>query len=412
MTLRGDDPNEDGVVGTTGGPDKRGVFGFAPQGTGVRGVTQSNANFGIFGSNDSPNAPTGGGAGGAGVFGLSGSPGAAGVFGANNSAHGVGVQGNGTDMGVSGFSPQRTGVRGITQSSANFGIFGSNDSSNPPTGGGAGGAGVFGLSVSPGGAGVFGANNSANGVGVQGDGPSAGVRGFSANGVGVVGQGVQNSGVNGFRGNPNLGGVIASEAGKAGVFGASDFGAGVMGFSTNTQSFGVIAFGGIRASAIDHPLAGEFNGKVQVNGDVQVSGDIFLPGAADCAEQFDVAEPIEPGTVVVIDQQGALRQSRIAYDKKVAGVVSGAGTYRPGIILDKQHGPSDRLPVALVGKVYCKVDAQYSPIEVGDVLTSSPTAGHAMKATDPIRAFGAVIGKALRAWDEGSGLIPILVSLQ
>jgi hypothetical protein len=35
-----------------------------------------------------------------------------------------------------------------------------------------------------------------------------------------------------------------------------------------------------------------------------------------------------------------------------------------------------------------------------------------MKATDPTRAFGAVIGKALEPLDAGEGLIPILVALQ
>jgi hypothetical protein len=35
-----------------------------------------------------------------------------------------------------------------------------------------------------------------------------------------------------------------------------------------------------------------------------------------------------------------------------------------------------------------------------------------MKATDPGRAFGAVIGKALGPLQEGRGLIPILVALQ
>ena len=66
----------------------------------------------------------------------------------------------------------------------------------------------------------------------------------------------------------------------------------------------------------------------------------------------------------------------------------------------------------MVGKVHCKVDAQYSPIEVGDLLTTSPTLGHAMKASDPLKAFGAVLGKALRPLKEGQGLVPILVALQ
>jgi hypothetical protein len=65
-----------------------------------------------------------------------------------------------------------------------------------------------------------------------------------------------------------------------------------------------------------------------------------------------------------------------------------------------------------MGKVYCKVDARYSPIEVGDLLTTSPTMGHAMKAEDPLKAFGSVIGKALRPLQEGLGLVPVLVALQ
>jgi hypothetical protein len=59
-----------------------------------------------------------------------------------------------------------------------------------------------------------------------------------------------------------------------------------------------------------------------------------------------------------------------------------------------------------------KAEAAYSPIEIGDLLTTSRTPGHAMKATDPQQAFGAVIGKALKPLHEGIGLIPILVSLQ
>ncbi len=65
-----------------------------------------------------------------------------------------------------------------------------------------------------------------------------------------------------------------------------------------------------------------------------------------------------------------------------------------------------------MGKVYCKVDASYAPIAIGDLLTTSPTPGHAMNAIDQLQAFGAVIGKALRPLGEGQGLIPILIALQ
>jgi hypothetical protein len=143
------------------------------------------------------------------------------------------------------------------------------------------------------------------------------------------------------------------------------------------------------------------------------TGDIRLLNA-DCAEDFDVvaAEEIEPGTVMTLSDDGKLRQSIRAYDKKVAGVISGAGQYKPGIVLDKQEARENRLPVALMGKVYCKVDANYSPINVGDLLTTSLTPGHAMRADDPFQAFGAVIGKALRSLETGQDLIPILIALQ
>jgi hypothetical protein len=149
------------------------------------------------------------------------------------------------------------------------------------------------------------------------------------------------------------------------------------------------------------------------NGNIRVSGDVLLVGA-DCAEDFDIigAECVQPGTVMVIDNDGALRPSEQAYDKRVAGVISGAGNYRPGITLDRQIERANRLPLALTGKVYCKVDAEHSPIEIGDLLTSSSTIGHAMKAEDRDKAFGAVIGKALHELDDGRGLIPILVALQ
>ncbi len=149
---------------------------------------------------------------------------------------------------------------------------------------------------------------------------------------------------------------------------------------------------------------------IHLNG---ASGDIILNNA-DCAEDFDLTPAVvaEPGTVMVLDQDGAIQPSSVAYDKTVAGVISGAGECKPGIVLDRRPSETPRSPLALVGKVYCKVDATSTPVEVGDLLTTSSTPGHAMKATDPQRAFGAVIGKALRPLQDGTGLIPILVALQ
>jgi len=165
-------------------------------------------------------------------------------------------------------------------------------------------------------------------------------------------------------------------------------------------------------------LAAQFDGKVQVNGDHYCSGtvhakqDVLL--GSDCAEDFDIVTngEIEPGTVTVLGRDGALQASQSPYDTKVAGVVSGAGDYKPGLILGRTDSPLRRMPIALVGKVYCKVDAQYGPVEIGDLLTTSSTLGHAMRAVDQSKAFGAVLGKALRPLKTGQGLVPILVTLQ
>jgi hypothetical protein len=189
--------------------------------------------------------------------------------------------------------------------------------------------------------------------------------------------------------------------------GESDQFDGVFGISHDPSKAGVSGHN-LDSQGKDNPngLAGWFGGNVVVTGDVILTG-------SDCAEDFDIADAeVGPGTVMAIDQNGSLRPSNRPYDKKVAGVVSGAGNYRPGIVLDKQPPRGNRRPIALVGKVYCKVDAGYLPIEIGDLLTSSPTLGHAMKAADPFKAFGAVIGKALRPLDAGQGLIPILIALQ
>lgn len=155
------------------------------------------------------------------------------------------------------------------------------------------------------------------------------------------------------------------------------------------------------------------NGQASIHLNGQ-TGDIILQNA-DCAEDFEVdtLEAIEPGTVMAISDGVRLRVSDRAYDYRVAGIVAGAGDYRPGIILGrKPGGEKQQLPIALMGRVCCKVDADHGVIHVGDLLTTSATPGHAMKATDSSRAFGSVIGKALGSLEQGQGMIPVLVTLQ
>ena len=148
-------------------------------------------------------------------------------------------------------------------------------------------------------------------------------------------------------------------------------------------------------------------------GNVTFSGDIILSGA-DCAEEFDVEDGsiTEPGTVMVIRQGDRLRHCEAAYHRRVVGVIAGAGDQRPAIVLGHKQSDTTRIRLALVGKVLCKVDASYAEIEVGDLLTTSPTPGHAMKVDIPEWVTGSTLGKALRPLSSGRGLIPILVALQ
>jgi hypothetical protein len=345
-----------------------GSFGTSPTDDGVVATTESSEKSGVFGTNTGTGAGPAGGVGGFGVFGLTVVPSAAGVFGANNHATaGVGVQGNGPEAGLSGFSEAGVGLRAhsshgdgtqsFAHSSDHNAVFGSNDAGGTaPTGGAPAGIGVFGLTVVGGAAGVFGANNHATaGVGVQGNGPEAGLSGFSENGVG----------------------------GRA--------------FSKN--GIGFVAGG--------PKLAARFDGDVEVSGDVRLTG-------ADLAEHFEVTDrsPVPPGTVVVLDGSDRVSVSSTAYDPRVAGVVSGAGGYRPGILLDHHGVTAGREPIALVGKVFCRVDATYGPVRIGDLLTTSPTPGHAMRVSDQQRAFGSVLGKAMEGLESGTALLPILVTLQ
>ncbi|HMV86205.1 MAG TPA: hypothetical protein PLD20_25410 [Blastocatellia bacterium] len=149
-----------------------------------------------------------------------------------------------------------------------------------------------------------------------------------------------------------------------------------------------------------------------------------ITGGADFAENFEintesnndaVNAQVEAGMVVSIDprDEGKLALSTQPYDRRVAGVVSGAGGVKPGMVMSQTGTLADgKQPVALSGRVYVWVDASQGAIEPGDLLTTSATLGHAMKATDAARAQGAIIGKAMTGLKEGKGLVLVLVTLQ
>lgn len=144
------------------------------------------------------------------------------------------------------------------------------------------------------------------------------------------------------------------------------------------------------------------------------AGGLDIVAGADLVEGFETSDGVAaPGTVLVIDPDapGRLRTSRVAYDTKVAGIVSGAGGVDHGIRLGQPGVDGDTL-VAMTGRVWVRATSAGGPIRPGDRLTTASLAGHAMRVEDDARAPGAVLGKAMTALDDGTGLVLCLVNLQ
>ena len=159
--------------------------------------------------------------------------------------------------------------------------------------------------------------------------------------------------------------------------------------------------------------------KLHVAGNAKVTGDLAVDGNI-AAKYQDVAEWVRtpahlaPGTVVVIDpvENNRVLPASRPYDTGVAGVVSA----QPGIILGE--AAEDKTKVAHSGRVKVKVDAQFGPIQVGDLLVSSSTSGYAM-ISKPVEVGGislhrpgTIVGKALEPLNEGQGEILVLLTLQ
>ncbi len=144
-----------------------------------------------------------------------------------------------------------------------------------------------------------------------------------------------------------------------------------------------------------------------------------IRGGSDIAEPYNVEPAADvapiPGMVVVIDEAkvGALKVATKPYDHAVAGIISGANGVNTGLTLTQKDSVADgAMPIANVGRVWCYVDADANgAVHAGDLLTTSNTPGHAMKA-EAGQANGAVLGKAMSNLDSGKGMVLVLVGLQ
>ncbi|HMA38223.1 MAG TPA: S-layer homology domain-containing protein [Chloroflexia bacterium] len=217
----------------------------------------------------------------------------------------------------------------------------------------------------------------------------------------------------------------------------------------------------------------EVNGSIRGEGNLYIAGS-KAGYVVDIMQNVD-ATALAPGDVVVIAGSSApvlgqipvvtVRKATTADDTGVAGVVDQAmyvpdaatkaaydaqeaairsamdrRAHAPAAAAGNEGPPAVALPAATISDEqgtlhalpaatsvppggYCsvvtlgsykavKVDARFGAIHVGDLLTSSPHAGYAMKVTDKLAALGAVIGKALADLATGTGTISILVTLK
>ena len=252
---------------------------------------------------------------------------------------------------------------------------------------------------------------------------SSALRGDSNGGLatGVIGVDL---GTNGEGGGGVMGVTFGTQgftfAVRGDAVGSSGFNVGVLGFSASPQGIaGQFTSGGggtILQGASGPEASATVRFRVDSEGTVFADGG-FRPFGADFAESIAVSGNVEhyaPGDLLVIDpsSERRLSLSQTPYSTLVAGIYS----TQPGVVASQHRAnealAKDEVPLAVVGIVPCKVTAENGPIVAGDLLVTSSIPGHAMKGTDRSRMLGAVVGKALEPFANGTGVIQVLVTLQ
>lgn len=197
-----------------------------------------------------------------------------------------------------------------------------------------------------------------------------------------------------------------------------------------------VASGADRQEAHVVPVAG-----LSADADGNIYARSLRANLADVAQYLPASGPVTAGDVLVVDRDDPtrVRLADSAADEGVVGIAAG----EPGVALEggmapitaadpelaavlasaSAQGDKERAaeawralvrkfrqtnaPVALSGVVLCKADAGPGAIRVGDLLVTSPTPGHAMRADSA--SPGTVFAKALQPLDSGTGVIRVLI---
>jgi hypothetical protein len=295
-----------------------------------------------------------------------------------NGGNGNGLRGyaTGTGLGVYGESEGSAGVagrstdgQGVEAYSTNgYGLLANSTNGDSIR---VEGAGQYALNIqSSGYAAVYVGSSGGSGVYVN----SAGGDGMTINSATFDGIGIYSAGDDGVHVRPTIGGTCYRCGWK------------------DDEGFVVLNTGEVRSSVGFATPANDFAVTMQLDGD---------------------KAGYEPGDVLVVSVSGsgAAERSAVAYSPAGIGVYSAAPAFVGGRSLTADAQATGE-PVAITGIVSCKVSAENGPIRPGDLLVTSATPGHAMRADRDKALPGTILGKALESLDSGTGQIQVLVTLQ
>jgi hypothetical protein len=325
-----------------------------------------------------------------------------------------------TGHGALGSSTDNHGVSGLSENKC--GVYGSSTNSH----------GVYGRSVDR--EGGFFVSENERGVYGKSEGDREGVLGESIGGDGVHGTSTTAPGVSGYS-STSYGVHGHSENTYAGYFTSEDY-RGL--YAMSESGWADAYFGGTYGIIVESTIYGHDD--LSVWGDITAGGsktgyvvDIALNDGPDSLELGDVvvitgvAEPIlgeipvptvrkasetsSTGVMGVVDRRFVTSSEGVRAQETEA---ESPGYFEDSSVSMAEGGgiaPGEYVGVVTLGSFEAiKVDASYGAIQPGDLLVSSDTPGHAMKAQDA--KVGTVIGKALGSLDSGTGVIPVLITLQ
>lgn len=150
---------------------------------------------------------------------------------------------------------------------------------------------------------------------------------------------------------------------------------------------------------------GQANGVGNIGSSTGVFNTVFAKATsaqyADVAERYLADADYPVGTVLVIGGDKEVTQSTMNHQTSIAGTVS----ENPGVLMNRGLEGEHVAPVALLGRVPCRV---VGSISKGDLLVSSDIPGVATKLHTYMP--GCVIGKAMTDYNNNDeGIIEIMV---